>query len=115
VIAHVCGVCDVTEDMCAVMCVCVCCREQVLPHHLERNRKGKSSHSEQEEGDQGSWYLYINEDDLPPGERVDCEMKLGSVVFFNNTIPHCSGDNTYHHLVFLYLFIYIYNIYIYCV
>lgn len=77
---------------------------QVLPHHLERNRKGKSSHSEQEEGDQNSWYLYINEDDLPPGERVDCEMKLGSVVFFNNTIPHCSGDNTYQHLSF-YLFI----------
>jgi ectoine hydroxylase-related dioxygenase (phytanoyl-CoA dioxygenase family) len=81
----------------------VCCREQVLPHRLERNRKGKSSHSEQEEGDQSSWYLYINEDDLPAGERVDCEMKLGSVVFFNNTIPHCSGDNTYQHLVFLYL------------
>jgi ectoine hydroxylase-related dioxygenase (phytanoyl-CoA dioxygenase family) len=69
--------------------------EQVLPHHLERNRKGKASHSGQEQGDQSSWYLFVNEADLPEGERVDIEMKMGSVVFFNNRIPHCSGDNTY--------------------
>jgi len=69
-------------------------RIPVLKHHLERKRKDKASHSEESEGNERSWYLYINEADLPQGERVDCEMKLGSMVLFNNTIPHCSGDNT---------------------
>ena len=83
--------------------VFVVAREQVLQHHLEKNRKGKSSHSEQSEGDERSWYLYINEEDLPEGEHVDCEMKMGSVVFFGNTIPHCSGDNTYYYHYYHYL------------
>jgi ectoine hydroxylase-related dioxygenase (phytanoyl-CoA dioxygenase family) len=65
---------------------------RVLPHHLERGRKTKSSHSEKE-GDSRSWYLYIKEKDLPEGERVVCEVPLGSFVLFNNIIPHCSGDN----------------------
>lgn len=73
--------------------------DKVLPHHLERSRKGKASHSEQEEGNERSWYLYIKEEDLPEGERVDCEMKLGSLVLFNNIIPHCSGDNTYRSIL----------------
>lgn len=69
--------------------------QRTLPHRLERKRKGKASHSDQSAGNERSWYLYISEEDLPEGERVDCEIKLGSFVLFNNIIPHCSGDNMY--------------------
>ncbi|KAL6053742.1 Phytanoyl-CoA dioxygenase [Balamuthia mandrillaris] len=67
----------------------------VLPHHLEKGRKEKSSHSEcEEKGDPRSWYLYIKEEDLPEdGEVVACEVPLGSFILFHNLIPHCSGDN----------------------
>jgi hypothetical protein len=44
-------------------------------------------------GDSKSWYLYIDEADLPPGEVVTCEMKLGSVLFLNQLIPHRSLEN----------------------
>ena len=54
----------------------------VARHHLENSV-----------GDKKSWYLYIDEADLPPGEVVTCEMKLGSVLFLNQLIPHRSLEN----------------------
>jgi len=68
------------------------CNRRVLPHYLESGRKEKATHSEQE-GDSRSWYIYIKEQDLPAGERVICEVPLGSVLMFNNWIPHCSTEN----------------------
>lgn len=44
-------------------------------------------------GDPGSWYLYIDEADLPPGEIVTCNMKVGSVLFLNQLVPHRSFEN----------------------
>jgi Phytanoyl-CoA dioxygenase (PhyH) len=44
-------------------------------------------------GDRKSWYLYIDEAELPPGEIVTCEMRLGSVLFLNQLIPHRSLEN----------------------
>ena len=55
---------------------------RVLPHHLE-NRVG----------DKDSWYVYIDEHDLPPGDRVVCEMPVGSVLFHNPLMPHRSTEN----------------------
>ena len=40
-----------------------------------------------------SWYVYIDEADLPEGERVTCEMKMGSVLFHNTMMPHRSTEN----------------------
>ncbi len=54
----------------------------VARHHLENSV-----------GDSKSWYLYIDEADLPPGEVVTCEMKLGSVLFLNQLVPHRSLEN----------------------
>lgn len=54
----------------------------VVPHQLENTV-----------GDSASWYLYIDEKDLPPGEIVTCEMPLGSVLFLNQLIPHRSLEN----------------------
>ena len=39
-------------------------------------------------GDPRSWYLYIDEDDLPPGEQVTCAMRKGSVLFIHENMPH---------------------------
>lgn len=55
---------------------------RVLRHHLESER-----------GDRRSWYLAIDERDLPPGERVTCTMPVGSVLFINQLIPHRSTEN----------------------
>ncbi len=55
---------------------------KVLRHHLE-NKVGHKA----------SWYLYIEEDDLPTGEVVTCEMALGSVLFINQLVPHRSTEN----------------------
>ncbi len=44
-------------------------------------------------GDKKSWYLYIDEADLPPGDLVTCEMTFGSVLFLNQLIPHRSLEN----------------------
>lgn len=54
----------------------------VLQHHLENSK-----------GDQRSWYLYINEKDLPPGDIVTCEMELGSLLLLNQLVPHRSTEN----------------------
>jgi ectoine hydroxylase-related dioxygenase (phytanoyl-CoA dioxygenase family) len=55
---------------------------KVLPHHLE-NRKGNKA----------SWYLYIDEADLPPGDVVTCNMPMGSVLLLNQLLPHRSTEN----------------------
>lgn len=60
---------------------------QVFKHRLENKRGHKSS-----------WYLYINEADLPEGEIVTCEMPLGSVLFLNQLIPHRSTENLSSHV-----------------
>ena len=65
---------------------------RVLPHHLEKGRKEKTSHTDKE-GDSRSWYVYIKEEDLPEGEKIVCEVPMGSFLLFNNIIPHCSGEN----------------------
>lgn len=54
----------------------------VLKHQLER-----------ELGNADSWYLYVRDEDLPPGEIVTCEMKKGGVLLMNNLIPHRSTEN----------------------
>lgn len=56
--------------------------ERLVRHQLERTV-----------GHQQSWYLYIDETDLPDGEIVTCEMPLGSVLFINQLIPHRSTEN----------------------
>ena len=55
----------------------------VYPHRPEK----ETAHPE-------SWYLYIDEQDLPPGERVVCEMSMGSMLWHSNTMVHRSTENT---------------------
>ena len=55
----------------------------VVRHSLERTRGG---HEE-------SWYLDIDEEDLPTGDVVTCEMKMGSFLLINQLIPHRSTEN----------------------
>lgn len=57
-------------------------RHGVLRHRPER-----------EHGDARSWYLRIDEADLPPGEIVTCEIPLGSVLLLHQLIPHRSTEN----------------------
>jgi hypothetical protein len=55
---------------------------KVLRHRLENTR-----------GHKRSWYLYIPEEELPEGEIVTCEMPRGSVLLFNQLLPHRSTEN----------------------
>ena len=55
---------------------------RVYHHKLENTR-----------GNKDSWYLYIDEADLPKGEIVTCTMNKGSVLLLNNFIPHRSTEN----------------------
>ncbi len=57
-------------------------KARVLPHQLENTR-----------GSKDSWYLYIDEKDLPAGEIVTCAMKKGSILLLNNLVPHRSTEN----------------------
>ena len=54
----------------------------VYPHRPEK----ETAHPE-------SWYLYIEEEDLPPGDRVIGEMKMGSMLWHSNTMVHRSTEN----------------------
>lgn len=56
--------------------------ENVFRHSLEKSR-----------GHKASWYLYIDEADLPAGEVVTCEMEFGSFLLLNQLIPHRSTKN----------------------
>ena len=40
-----------------------------------------------------SWYLFIEEQDIPEQDVVTCEMKVGSVLFLHQLIPHRSLEN----------------------
>ena len=56
---------------------------KVFPHRPEK----ETAHPE-------SWYIHIEEEDLPPGERVVCEMKMGSMLWHRNNLVHRSTENT---------------------
>ena len=55
---------------------------KVYPHRLEK-----------EVGHRESWYLYIPEEELPPGDRAICEVKMGSVLWHQNMVVHRSTEN----------------------
>ncbi len=55
---------------------------KVYPHRLEK-----------EIGHRESWYLYIPEDEMPPGDRAVLEVKLGSVLWHQNMVVHRSTEN----------------------
>ena len=44
-------------------------------------------------GHPDSWYLNITEENLPQGEHTICEVPAGSLVIFNQLIPHCCLEN----------------------
>lgn len=44
-------------------------------------------------GNSRSWYLFIPDNDLPADRVVTCEMKMGSVLFLHQMIPHRSLEN----------------------
>lgn len=54
----------------------------VIAHHLHRQVSDKRSS-----------FLYVDEQDLPAGDAVTCEVRCGSVVFLNQLIPHRSLEN----------------------
>ena len=54
----------------------------VYRHRLENSR-----------GNKASWYLFIDEADLPPGDVVTCEMEFGSFLLLNQLVPHRSTEN----------------------
>jgi hypothetical protein len=56
-----------------------------LPHHIERKV-----------GDPRSWYLYINEEDLPSSEFVTYEVPLGSILLLTQFTAHRSLQNYSH-------------------
>jgi len=55
---------------------------KVFPHQLENKKANKAS-----------WYLYIEDADLPRGEVVTCNMPMGSVLLLNQLVPHRSTEN----------------------
>ena len=55
---------------------------KVYPHRLEK-----------EIGHRESWYLYIPEDEMPPGDRAVLEVKMGSVLWHQNMVVHRSTEN----------------------
>ena len=54
----------------------------VLEHKLEKKA-----------GVKDSWYLYIEDKDIPQEKIVTCEMKAGSVLFLHQLVPHRSLEN----------------------
>jgi ectoine hydroxylase-related dioxygenase (phytanoyl-CoA dioxygenase family) len=48
---------------------------------------------ENTKGDARSWYLMIDEADMPHGDIVTCEIPFGSFLLLNQTIPHRSTEN----------------------
>ncbi len=55
---------------------------KVLDHKLEKNA-----------GVKDSWYLYIEDKNIPKTDIVTCEMKVGSVLFIHELAPHRSLEN----------------------
>ena len=56
--------------------------ENVLEHKLEKKA-----------GVKDSWYLYIEDKNIPEDNVVTCEMKVGSVLFLHQLVPHRSLEN----------------------
>lgn len=54
----------------------------ILEHKLEKKA-----------GVKDSWYLYIEDKNIPNEKIVTCEMKVGSVLFLHQLIPHRSLEN----------------------
>ncbi len=63
---------------------------QVIPGVHKEEYKHRMEH---ETGHKHSWYLLIEEQDLPKGEVVTCEMKRGSLLLLNQLVPHRSTEN----------------------
>ena len=57
--------------------------ERVLNHKLEKKDGSVKD----------SWYLFIEEKDIPEEKVVTCEMKAGSVLFLHQLVPHRSLEN----------------------
>ena len=55
---------------------------KVFPHQLESLT-----------GHPDSWYRNIKNDDLPKGQQEVCPVKAGSLIIFNQLIPHCCLEN----------------------
>jgi hypothetical protein len=55
----------------------------ILPHHQHRRI-----------GHPKSWYLYIEDEDLPAGEVVTCEVPMGGALFHMQLTPRRSTENT---------------------
>ena len=55
---------------------------KVLDHKLEKKA-----------GVKNSWYLYIEDRNIPEEKIVTCEMEVGSVLFLHQLIPHRSLEN----------------------
>ena len=54
--------------------------ERVLNHKLEKKDGSVKD----------SWYLFIEDKDIPDDKIVTCEMKAGSVLFLHQLVPHRS-------------------------
>ena len=57
--------------------------ERVLNHKLEKKDGSVKD----------SWYLFIEEQDIPEEDVITCEMKAGSVLFLHQLVPHRSLEN----------------------
>ena len=60
---------------------------------VHRERRVLRHHLENRTGDPRSWYIYIDEKDLPENAIVTCEMSIGSVLFISQHTPHRSLEN----------------------
>ena len=57
--------------------------ERVLNHKLEKKDGSVKD----------SWYLFIEDKDIPEEKIVTCEMEAGSVLFLHQLVPHRSLEN----------------------
>jgi len=48
---------------------------------------------EKKSGVKDSWYLYIEDKNIPQEDVITCEMKVGSVLFLHQLTPHRSLEN----------------------
>ena len=55
---------------------------KVLEHKLEKKA-----------GVKDSWYLYIEDKNIPSEKIITCKMKVGSVLFLHQLVPHRSLEN----------------------
>ena len=65
-------------------------KDKVLNHNLEK-----------EKGDSKSWYLYIDDNDFNNESIYTCNFKVGTIILFNQIIPHRSLENHSDHIISL--------------